>query len=506
MIVAKGLSFFFAIESFIWITYYLLWRNFAEPVYTLYHPAEYFVLFPVVLSVQCISLAILSGLPLSQTMMGLVDLGEGNPDWLQLLGRLYFVVIVANLLSMFPATKFKTPSVVNIIGAGDVVANRMIPALLHSTMPFGSEHLNVFTIGDRNDLIGKIEDQGVCTKYYDMCDLEKSERKIVSSVIASGAPVIIATPSEYHFKYVTAFNRQGIRFAVEKPLSNLRQEIKVFIESKESFENNMFALSYYGLEKALPLTYLLGANHHFERFLSVEGVGVIDREAPTLRFDVPGAATALGRLKTARIDLLEGEDRSPTQEKRVWTEHGGVAGLAYETMIHPLILLQKILAQQGYSILDFTAEAVCGNSVQSQTDGSISFLRYDGELKRTGAEIRVVLTCGKYIPKPYLKRGGELEYEGGLVRIDFDRQECSVVLNQGSAITISVKGQYQRKYAVQMALVCRFFNEGWSDLRFDDLDDQVRVLKWLDCANLAEESSFKYGPGRQAMKLAHFLK
>ncbi len=104
----KGIALILAIETIVWICYYLLWRSFAEPVYTLYHPAEYFVLFPVVLLVQTMSLTVLLDSTPSKVFLALVDVSE-DPEWLVALGKFYFVVIIANLLSMFPQTRFKDP-------------------------------------------------------------------------------------------------------------------------------------------------------------------------------------------------------------------------------------------------------------------------------------------------------------------------------------------------------------------------------------------------------------
>jgi len=499
-IVACLVAVILAIESFVWISYYLLWRSFAEPVYTLYHPAEYFVLFPVVLMVQTTALAILLWIPPTGIFLALVDVAE-EPAALVALGKYYFVVIIANLLSMFPQTRFKTPVVINIVGAGDVVENRMLPALLEGPGKTSASHIQVFTLGPGDAPSSHIASRGVALHLVgDETAPRKAEERIIAKVIASGAPAIIATPSFAHFRYVTALNSKGIRFAVEKPLSTLAQDIKVFRDAGDRFKERMFALSYYGLEKALPLTYLLSANHHYERFLDIDGAGACADHCASVHFDAPLLVSRLGRLKALRIDLVEG----PETDRRVWTEQQGGEGIAFETMIHPLILLQKFVRHQGLSLGSFQPVVSAGFSVDAHRENSTTFLRYDGKITAPGQSIEVTLTCGKYADAPWRRRAGTAEFERGRLAFSFDDKSCDLILDNGRTTRLWVQERFAtRNYAVQMALTRQFFEEGWIDVRFDDFDDQIEVLDWLLNVDMTPSRRFTYGKSDYSQLATH---
>jgi predicted dehydrogenase len=482
-----------AIEVFFWISYYLLWRNFAEPAYTLYHPVEYFVLFPFILLIQCLDIAILRDVGVMTVIVDLVGGATDHSAGIGILGQYYFVIIVTNLLSMFPATRFKTPIVINIIGAGEVVAERIVPAFLRDGGRIGAEHLLVHSLDEDDGFAPKLAAAGVALDLHKEAP-ELAESKIIKRVLASGAPAIIASPSDSHFRYITAFNNGGIRFAVEKPISTLPQEIKVFLDRSDIFRNNMFALSYYGLEKGLPLTYLLGNNHHYEHFLGLKADAPVADRTPTLHFDAPELLHRLGRLRSVRIDLVEGPDRSPRAGRRVWTEERGAQGLAFETMIHPLIMLHKLLVQQGLAIEAFVPEVVEGISGDAATPGTTTFLRYDAAIERAPAEpIAITLTCGKYADPESQARGGSADYANGRMTFDFDAKTCTVALSEGGGGTIFVRKEYADNYVVQTELMARFFATGWTDIRYDDLDDQLRVLGWLTNADLRVSRDFTYG-------------
>lgn len=460
-------------ESFFWLSYYLLWRNFSEPSYTLYHPAEYFVLFPIVILVNIASYSSGFSVDPVKTLAMFTGAGKDKAALVSVLNSYFFVIILANLLSMFPRTTFKQPVVINIVGAGDVVRNKIIPALLKDGTRLTAQHIAVHTLKgagtepEAGDVMG-------CKVL-----VAEKEAEIVKKISESGTPAIIATPSEHHFTYISALKRAGVRFAVEKPLSLLPAEIDAILSELESFSPCMFALSYYGLEKALPLSYLLAPNYHFETFLEISGDSITGSDRAMLRFDASAYAECLGRLKSVRIDLLEGADRSPRAGQRAWTETTGTRGLAFETMIHPLVLLSKFLRQQKLSMQDFRPDTITGTSAIAVNPKSATFLLYTGQIPHGDGAIAIELACGKYIPKQDLKRSGIATFENGTLAFDFDQQTCAIVLNTGEKAKIGVCARFVGKYDVQTNLVRKFFQEGFYDVRYDDLTDQVEALRWL---------------------------
>ncbi|MDG2535029.1 hypothetical protein P6144_15320 [Sphingomonas sp. HITSZ_GF] len=472
-------------ESFVWVSYYLLWRNFAEPVFTLFHPAEYFVLFPLMLGIQCFSIALWQGQPVFPIFVALLGGPGDDKPIVAVLSQYFMVVIIANLLSMFPTTKFRASPLFNLIGAGDVVARKMVPALLRAERDTTARHLHVYSLGTADDAVRAIRDQSVRVHLFDG-SREQAEKEVLKRVLANGSPAIIASPSNSHFRYLMALNAAGVRFAVEKPITSLPQEIKVFIDSPAVFRDRMFALSYYGLEKALPLTYLLTGNHHFESFLKIEG-----GDSRPIHFAAPELLRALGKLKSFRIDLVETAERSPTADSRAWTEEGGPHGLLFETMIHVLLLAHKLLQQQGKSIAPFAPAMIGGASTEAVVADATTFLRFDGTIDG----IEIALACGKYADAGNAKRGGSAVYEHGRIDFDFDALRCSVQLDNGRSATLRVSEPWCAvNYAVQMDLVDKFFKSGWTDIRFDDFEDQVVVLRWIRDAVLQIGETFSYGP------------
>lgn len=493
----------FAIETFTWMSYYLFWRNFAEQNYTLYHPIEYFVMFPLVLYVQVLCFSFLLHSEPMKIILNMLGGAENSIAWLRLLGVYYLVVVIVNLRTMLPKTNFKAANVINIIGAGDVVANnRLAHALLRKENPAGltPEHLNIYTTNGNDSSIKQLQDLGVVPLVLDHGENHKMrERSIIKKLNASGAPTIIATPSESHFRYMSALNAIGQRYAVEKPISNMRYDINLLAKNSEKYKQNMFALSYYGLEKALPITYLLEGNYHYEKFLSVSGDSLDSsrsNDESYLRAEMPAVMDNLGQLKKLRIDLLEGVERSPISEKRQWTD------LVFETFIHPLIITQKFIeyaCQKDISILtDFTIAT--GTSLHPSSGGKETFIMLDGKISpedKMETEISITLTAGKYIPNRLLNRSGVAEFENGNIEFNFDTMSAEIIYKNTDHkhVSLAVRSEYRRqKYSIQSDLMMEFFAHGWIDIRYDDFEDQLTVLDWIlkNDLNPAPADKFEY--------------
>ncbi|HET9832645.1 MAG TPA: hypothetical protein VFP91_13070 [Vicinamibacterales bacterium] len=368
----------------------------------------------------------------------------------------------------------------SIVGAGDVVANRLLPALLDSHSLPSPADIVVFTIDASDSLLSQLAAAGVDVHVRD-------EARIVDEVIARGAPVVIATPSDAHLRYLYAIAPAHIRCAVEKPLTSVATEVDELERRTPDLASTFFALSYYGLEKALPLAFFLNPRREFDPFLEYDGTTPLDE----LR-------TKLGALRSVRIDLLEGPERSPTGVRRAWTEAGG--GLAFETLIHPLILARKFARYVHAPWREFLPSIRQGRFAQAAVGGSITFLRLDGALDG----VEVTLTAGKYVQPPSLRRGGVAVFDGGTMRFDFDEMAATITTSAGRCGHLRVRSRYAGKYRVQTALMLQFFAAGWppGSERFDDLFDQMDVLTWLHDRRLDEGASFEYGTDQSALVAA----
>ena len=277
----RGVAFYFAIESVIWTTYYLFFRQFIERSFTIYHHAEYFLAFPLALMVQVLGLAIylklnsVTGLFALLFNLNYAQAAVSDP-WkagLALLGVFYVVVLLANLRDAFPKTVVKPITAIAIIGAGDVVRRRLLPALVSpltgksdqtrvrtEPVEINRKAIRVFDLaafsaaGPTIDLTIQLPN-GRSVKRPVRIKYERHPQEIVAEIASNLVPTIIATPPDSHFYYLSMLSLQGIRFAVEKPISVFEPEIRTLGSAAgEALFEQGFAMSYYALEKALPST------------------------------------------------------------------------------------------------------------------------------------------------------------------------------------------------------------------------------------------------------------
>jgi predicted dehydrogenase len=464
----------FVVESFTWIAYYLLWRNFSEVRFTLYHPAEYFVIFPLAIVNQVLALALLLGESPFEIMYKMV---VGNNLSFRILGLFYFTVALANLRSMLPSTKFKSQMTFNIIGAGDVAANRIVPALLSKMPP---QKVQIYTICETDSKLNELKrldvNVTVCT----------DQDAIIKSIAQRGGFVIIATPSHAHLSYMCKLHAMGFRYAVEKPVSSVAQEISLLRENISVFQSNLFALSYYGLEKALPVSYLLQGNPHFVRFLEFPD----DAKKLSSVEDVLYLFNSLGNLRELRIDLIEDQERSGN---RRWTERGN--GIAYETFIHPLILARKFLGSVGLKLEDLNCTWTTGSSHDAEIKHSITYLGLHGVAPLGDAQVKVELRAVKYACADVIRRKGVALYQHGRIEFDFDAMNAEITGPEDCRVKIGVKETLKKRYHVQRELMFEFFANGWKDVRYDDFEDQLDVLTWLEknLPSTHRKYDFQYG-------------
>ena len=80
-------------------------------------------------------------------------------------------------------------------------------------------------------------------------------------------------------------------------------------------------------------------------------------------------------------------------------------------------------------------------------------------------------------------RGGSACFTNGRIDLDFDARTMIVTAGGAASqhrLCVGLKPAYALNYSVQMALALRFIGEGWGGPRYDELEDQVAVLRWLD--------------------------
>jgi hypothetical protein len=167
----------------------------------------------------------------------------------------------------------------------------------------------------------------------------KDTEAILSDARVSAGAAIIATPSDRHMVYLKPLIEGGLRVVCEKPLSSVRAEIDELNARRASYRECVFALSYYVLEKALPLTFLLEGNRAHQPYLTVkrtDTVGTKELVGDGALYEIQNMRGALGAVKQISISLIEGV--GARRQRAAFMDR---AWRVYETMIHPLLLMVK---------------------------------------------------------------------------------------------------------------------------------------------------------------------
>ncbi len=505
----QWLALYVAAEAVLWTCYYLFFRHFIEKNFTIYHHAEYFLSFPLALAVQVMGLAIFLGQDSSMELLAWIfnlNFSSSDTAWktgLALLGVFYVVILLANLRDAFPKTVVKPITSIAIIGAGDVVRERLVPALTQPRKGHGAPHdlnrtpaveINPSALYIYDIAASAVPGQGVELKVplpnsrtkrtIVPVKIETHGHDIVSEITAHQTPTIIATPPDSHFYYLSRLNLQGIRFAVEKPISVFEPEIRTLLSGVgDALFSQGFAMSYYALEKALPLTYLYRMNPIHRDYLDISILRDEVQDCSSLPWNE--VMKDAGTPKRITVLLLEGVERSPsdTTANRQWTESPFLGGLFYETAIHAITVLQKVLGQLGgmseLEVQSYRSTKAGGNS-------GCTFSRIRGVANHPASQARTEfdLVVGKYIPAFLKGRGVLVEYEALSVVCDFDSMHLQVQMNAATAeiqtVDIQVRKEFRdTRYAVQASLIRTFFEYGWRGDRYDDFHDQRQVLQWL---------------------------
>jgi predicted dehydrogenase len=372
---------------------------------------------------------------------------------------------------------------IGIVGGGDVVARRLVPALLRSSFRLSPGDIHPCTLDLSDSLGAELSALGVPIRVFG------SAGALIDELTRAGSPVFVCTPSDAHYEYYAPLAARSVRCAVEKPLSTVPEEIAAFEAELVSGAPSLFALSYYALEKALPVTYALSPLPAFHRFLEWEGAEPMTASASAAR--TRDWMERLGHLRALRIDVLEGVDRSPRPGLRQWTERG--AGLVFEMLIHPLILARNFVAASGASLAQFRPRATLGTSALALTRGATTFARLDGAVDG----ISLTLTCGKYIHPSVQRRRGVAIYTSGRVEFSFDTMAATFVPTGGPPQTLRVRDAFQGKYLIQSELTLEFFQNGWTSTPHDHREAQLDALRWILAAALPARADFTYVDGSE---------
>jgi len=150
----------------------------------------------------------------------------------------------------------------------------------------------------------------------------------------------VEVPPQYHLHYLELLlSAKTSLIALEKPACIDPYDLRRFYEIMASdYANNIFLISYYLLEKMLPLTYLFTRREYYLKYLT----GDIEK-AKQLH-------SSAGNIKSIEISIIEKEDNRSWASDLQW----------YETMIHPLIIASNILdcTPDRWQILKFESDNI----------------------------------------------------------------------------------------------------------------------------------------------------
>jgi predicted dehydrogenase len=475
------------IESILWILYYMLLRILIEKRLSIFNEAEYFIVLPVVLFTQIVLLAGVFDVTLGDIASTLFNLSYQSSHLsgdvkltIGLLGYLYTVLIIANIINLIPALPVRRRPNITIIGAGDVVENRILPALINRSF-YRAGQLSIASDTISSEFKCYLKKKGI--HYFEALSTTQNEpltyskrnkirQDIANYVAKRSSYAIIATPTEEHFPYMTALAKKQVAFAIEKPIIGNKAELDTIKTYGTDIMSNGFLLSYYWLEKALPLNYFLTLNANYRDFLDIH---TGDNKSKSLSQNTLAyIQQRLGKPTEITINFYEQE------ETRVWALLKETGGFYYETFIHPITLLYNTLRpdfdSSKFSVNWYITENAQKYFPDQKNELGANFIHLYG----TSGQCKVDIKAGKFSGQK--KRCMTIKYSNSYINVDLDAMTTEIHWLEGgeNAFTqITIKPEYKSPYATQMRLFDLFINESakWVGQRFDDFPNQTKVLE-----------------------------
>ncbi len=386
-----------------------------------------------------------------------------TPNYICILNILYIAVVIGVVINALPSERIKAKGNdkydLSIIGAGDVVVNRLIPALEQMLRRM---NVVIYDIDESRVEKSKRKDIRGNTFIYKKKDENFKKNTLNSSI------VWIATPSSTHLTYLEEFMNEDVFIAIEKPLTSLKSEYSALRNLlKSDGGNKVFCLSYYYLEKALPLVFLFNPMAFYEKYL------IFSKEKT--RHEVLAAFSLLGNLKKVRLHLLEQND------ERGWLKSNLYGGQYMETFIHLALLTRMVL---GKKYFDSNPSWVLGDY---QKDYKSTYIECIGKVE----DVDYHLYMGKFMSVK--KRRGRISYEYGEILIDFENSSCQCQFYKDSSLNFSISlNSLYPKYRVLFDMVERCYEESLIPSTIDGSELQLETLEWLFANNFSTVKHFDY--------------
>ncbi len=445
------LTIYYLFESVVWIAYYTIFRRFFEEKYALYHSLENLVLLILLFFTQMFAFTyLLQFIPdasektntLIQNLLGLLGAGWDETYWcVKLCGAFNSAIVIGMIITNFPSEKTKSEiddENFIIIGNGDVVKERLRPALERAK--FKERYINTYDLNDKKS----------SNKYVHNYDSEEKIIKKVMKVTNGKTVIFISSPSYTHYDYLLNLNNTNCKLlVVEKPIEsnfdNLNKIYDTLINDYDKREK-LFFLSYYLLEKALPLTYLVKKEEAYKKYLYISDETLVD--------------TALDKLgKVTSIEVVINEKK----DTRHWVNNKEYGGQLVETFIHNVLIASLFVGDP--------------NNWDSNRQLNISDDYSSIDLLTSLGDTKIHLHQSK--GQGQENREARITFENGVIIADFDNETASIKFNDGKELKIVVTNAFKDKYDVQVDLVRRVYDEECNARDVDGLYLQVETIKWL---------------------------
>lgn len=440
---------YYLYESALWVAYYTIFRRFFEVGYTIYHRLEYITMVFLIVPTQALCFARLYSKGFLEMFLALFGVSQGDaPILTMVFGYFLTAIIIGMIISTFPAENTKQcgkKAKMKIVGCGDVVLHRLYPAIQHSGRAVSVELFDLESAKHKTDLCKYCSDSDEIKKQLDRS--------------SDGNSLIwIETPPHSHVPYLEHCIRSKAKLvAVEKPITADLQELAKIEElmAVPAYRGRAFFLSYYILEKALPLTYLSLLDRDEKKAKLYEPY--LDTEDGSL---LKNSGMLLGELKRVNICICEGKD------DREWVARRELGGQLFETFLHNILI----------------AGLFCGplNEWEVSSFSDADYAAPVQEIALTAAwktaEIGILMKKNDSVRS----RVAEFVFENGSIRADFDQKTAEVyfaLLNK--TCTVSVRPEFSRNYAVQVDLVSRVFNDEIASSFADGYAGQTEAIRWL---------------------------
>ncbi|MBR3810768.1 MAG: hypothetical protein IKJ16_00350 [Agathobacter sp.] len=443
---------YYLFESVVWVLYYTIFRRFFEEGYSIYHELEYLTNLLLVIPTQALCFAFLYQMSFRKMIAGLLGAGsDATPFPVSILGALFGAIVISMIISTFPleaVRKHATKYHMIILGNGDVVKNRLIPAIQNS---IDSDKCTYDTLPKTDTEFDQLDPVQIGEKCKDFCARIKSNT-------SKNAIAWIETPTPSHKYYIEQLLALPLPLiVVEKPIANTVEDLETIekLIQKPGNRPRLFFLSYYLLEKALPLYYLTTGNSLYEKYLDID-------DKPTLY----NWRQRLGHLSSISVDICEGEDF------RAWAFDNANGGQLIETFIHNVLIATLFCGLPN----SWDANPVWNYQAQPAGSSNPTTIELSAQKKKTSIHLLMM----KNAPAEAQKRTVHINFANGSIVADLATQSATITFDDiNSECEIKVNELYNKKYHIQLDLVKRVHCKECRSEEVDGLANQIEVLKWL---------------------------